>query len=115
MRSGFQKSLASCVRGSAANLHGAVATLDEIVELIRYPTAVAPSSIAEGAARLRASGLESNQRAFAMIAREALRRLLVARSLERIGDNAVDVAEQVAFLTTGRYADFTNASSARAS
>ena len=29
MRSGFQKNLASCVWGWAANLHGAVATVDD--------------------------------------------------------------------------------------
>ena len=48
MRSGFQKNLASCVWAPAANLHGAIATLDEIAELIADPTALAPSSIAEG-------------------------------------------------------------------
>jgi phosphate transport system protein len=30
----------------------------------------------------------------------ALRRVLIARSLERVGDNAVDIAEQVVFLVT---------------
>lgn len=35
---------------------------------------------------------------------------LVARALERVGDNAVDIAEQVAFLITGEYREFTDAS-----
>jgi phosphate transport system protein len=35
---------------------------------------------------------------------------LVARALERVGDNAVDIAEQVAFLVTGEYREFTDAS-----
>jgi phosphate transport system protein len=43
----------------------------------------------------------------------ALHLLLVARCLERIGDNAVDVAEQAAFLATGEYREFTDASRPR--
>jgi phosphate transport system protein len=39
-----------------------------------------------------------------------LRMLLVARQLERVGDQAVDIAEQVAFLLTGRFREFTDAS-----
>lgn len=35
---------------------------------------------------------------------------LVARALERVGDNAVDIAEQVAFLVTGEFNEFTDAS-----
>jgi phosphate transport system protein len=36
--------------------------------------------------------------------------LLVARALERIGDNAVDVGEQVAFVVTGLFREFEDAS-----
>ena len=43
----------------------------------------------------------------------ALRHVLIARSLERIGDNAVDIAEQVAFLAEGRVREFTDASQPR--
>ena len=35
---------------------------------------------------------------------------LVARALERVGDNAVDIAEQVGFLITGEFYEFTDAS-----
>jgi len=35
---------------------------------------------------------------------------LVARALERVGDNAVDIGEQVNFLVTGRFEEFTDAS-----
>jgi phosphate transport system protein len=35
---------------------------------------------------------------------------LAARALERAGDNAVDIAEQVAFLVTGEFREFTDAS-----
>lgn len=38
---------------------------------------------------------------------------LVARNLERVGDNAVDVAEQVGFLLTGEFREFTDASHPR--
>ena len=35
---------------------------------------------------------------------------LAARALERVGDNAVDIAEQTRFLITGDFAEFTDAS-----
>jgi phosphate transport system protein len=40
--------------------------------------------------------------------------VLIARSLERIGDNAVDIAEQVAFLMTAELREFSDASEPRA-
>jgi phosphate transport system protein len=36
--------------------------------------------------------------------------LLVARALERIGDNAVDIGEQVEFVVTGLFREFEDAS-----
>jgi phosphate transport system protein len=38
--------------------------------------------------------------------------MLVARSLERIGDNAVDIGEQAAFVVTGLFREFSDASHA---
>lgn len=35
---------------------------------------------------------------------------LAARALERVGDNAVDIGEQVSFLVTGEFREFTDAS-----
>ena len=35
---------------------------------------------------------------------------LAARALERVGDNAVDIGEQVAYLSTGEFREFTDAS-----
>jgi phosphate transport system protein len=40
----------------------------------------------------------------------AMTMLLVARAIERIGDNAVDVGEQVAFVVTGLFREFEDAS-----
>jgi phosphate transport system protein len=40
----------------------------------------------------------------------AMHQMLIARSVERIGDNAVDIAEQVAFVVTGSFREFTDAS-----
>jgi phosphate transport system protein len=39
-----------------------------------------------------------------------LRMIVVSRCIERIGDNAVDIGEQTAFLVTGEFREFTNAS-----
>jgi phosphate transport system protein len=39
-----------------------------------------------------------------------LRMVLVSRTLERIGDHAVDIGEQVAYLLTGEFREFTDAS-----
>src|SRR5436305_12591832 len=39
-----------------------------------------------------------------------LRMVLVSRSLERIGDHAVDIGEQTAYLLTGEFREFTDAS-----
>jgi phosphate transport system protein len=40
----------------------------------------------------------------------AIRMMVVSRQLERVGDHAVDIAEQVAFLLTGVLEEFTDAS-----
>jgi phosphate transport system protein len=40
----------------------------------------------------------------------AMSMMLVARALERIGDNAVDIGEQVAFVVTGLFREFSDAS-----
>jgi phosphate transport system protein len=39
-----------------------------------------------------------------------LRMLIISRCLERIGDHAVDIAEQTAYLVTGEFREFTDAS-----
>jgi phosphate transport system protein len=39
-----------------------------------------------------------------------IRMILVSRCLERIGDNAVDIGEQTAFLVSGEFREFTDAS-----
>jgi phosphate transport system protein len=44
----------------------------------------------------------------------AMHMILVARSLERIGDNAVDIGEQTAFVVTGLFREFSDASHAPA-
>jgi phosphate transport system protein len=40
----------------------------------------------------------------------ALRMVVISRTLERIGDHAVDVGEQVAYLLTAEFREFTDAS-----
>jgi phosphate transport system protein len=40
----------------------------------------------------------------------AMTMMLIARAMERIGDNAVDVGEQVAFVVTGLFREFSDAS-----
>jgi phosphate transport system protein len=39
-----------------------------------------------------------------------MRMVIVSRCIERVGDNAVDIGEQTAFLVTGEFAEFTDAS-----
>ena len=39
-----------------------------------------------------------------------MRMIVVARCIERIGDNAVDIGEQTAFIVTGEFTEFTDAS-----
>jgi len=39
-----------------------------------------------------------------------MRQITAARCFERIGDNAVDIGEQTAFLVTGHFSEFTDAS-----
>ena len=50
------------------------------------------------------SGTDYDRREWAMTM------LLTARALERIGDNAVDIGEQVAFVVTGLFREFSDAS-----
>jgi phosphate transport system protein len=40
----------------------------------------------------------------------AMTMILAARAIERIGDNAVDIGEQVAFIVTGLFREFQDAS-----
>ena len=42
----------------------------------------------------------------------AMHMILVARALERIGDNAVDIGEQVAFVVTGLFREYSDSSQA---
>ena len=55
-------------------------------------------------ARAVAIGTDADRREWAM------HMMLMARALERIGDNAVDVGEQVAFVETGLFREFSDAS-----
>ena len=50
------------------------------------------------------TGVDHDRREWAMTM------MLVARALERIGDNAVDIGEQVAFVVTGLFREFSDAS-----
>jgi phosphate transport system protein len=36
--------------------------------------------------------------------------MIVSRSLERVGDHAVDIGEQTAYVVTGEFREFTDAS-----
>ena len=40
----------------------------------------------------------------------SMRMIVASRCLERIGDNAVDIGEQIEFVVTGEFHEFTDAS-----
>jgi phosphate transport system protein len=98
---------------------GQLACLSKMAELTDEQVAEAAVVLAErdprGAERLRHHDLAINDRnreCFALAVHDGdseIRReaaffvALMARALERIGDNAVDVARQAAFVTTGRF------------
>ena len=54
--------------------------------------------------RAVAVGTDADRREWAMTM------MLISRALERIGDNAVDIGEQVAFVVTGLFREFSDAS-----
>jgi phosphate transport system protein len=65
--------------------------------------------------RINRLNIECFQRAVAIGTDEdrrewAMTMMLVSRALERIGDNAVDIGEQVAFVVTGLFREFSDAS-----
>jgi phosphate transport system protein len=58
----------------------------------------------------RATGKVLEMAAFPGLQEWGMRMIIVARCLERIGDNAVDIGEQTEFLVTGEFHEFTDAS-----
>ncbi len=56
------------------------------------------------ARRIMAIGGDENMR------EAGLRAILISRCIERIGDNAVDIGERVAYLASGEFREFTDAS-----
>jgi phosphate transport system protein len=73
---------------------------------LRLPTMDDPVDRLNRATHLEALKLADDQRSLDW----GLHMNLAARSLERAGDNAVDIAEQTAFLITGEFREFTDAS-----
>ena len=71
----------------------------------RARTARSTASTARSSAWRSTSASDADTREWAM------HMMLVARALERIGDNAVDIGEQVAFVVTGLFREFSDASS----
>ena len=62
------------------------------------------------------SGKTEVTRAFASLGADpklqewGLRMIIISRCLERVGDHAVDIGEQTAYLVTGEFREFTDAS-----
>ena len=71
-----------------------VPTMDDPVDRLNRNTHLEALKLADDASQLD-WGLHMN---------------MAARALERVGDNAVDIAEQVGFLLTGEFREFTDAS-----
>jgi phosphate transport system protein len=103
-----------------------IATLDRMGKLVRSQVgqakqcfALRDASLAEDLVRQDAEINRLNREIFARaveIGDDLDRRewaaymMLVARALERIGDNAVDIGEQTAFVVTGLFREFSDAS-----
>src|SRR5438034_1232544 len=83
--------------------------------LVHKDDALAEQVIAEDDA-LDATYLDIEQRILNLLAADrqllewGIRMNVVSRQLERVGDHAVDIGEQVAFLLTGEFKEFTDAS-----
>ncbi len=73
---------------------------------LKLPTLDDPVDRLNRATHLEALKLADDPRAMEW----GLHMNLAARALERVGDNAVDIAEQVGFLITGEFREFTDAS-----
>jgi phosphate transport system protein len=78
----------------------------DLVLCMRLPTMDDPVDRLNRATHLEALKLADDPRALDW----GLHMNLAARALERVGDNAVDIAEQVGFLITGEFREFTDAS-----
>ena len=65
------------------------------------------------ASTARSSGWRSRSATTPTRREWAMHMMLVARALERIGDNAVDIGEQTAFVVTGLFREFSDASRRR--
>ena len=70
----------------------------------------APGRGRSTASTARSSSARSRSATDADAREWAMTMMLVARALERIGDNAVDIGEQVAFVVTGLFREFSDAS-----
>ena len=75
-------------------LCGTLTTLDDPVDRLNRATHLEALKLADDPAALD-WGMHMN---------------MAARALERVGDNAVDIGEQVSYLITGEFREFTDAS-----
>ncbi len=75
-------------------LCGTLTTMDDPVDRLNRATHLEALKLADDAAALD-WGMHMN---------------MAARALERVGDNAVDIGEQVSYLITGEFREFTDAS-----
>jgi phosphate transport system protein len=113
----------------AADSHRDQALIDAFMEMGSRAEEMSRVAIDSFAARdvARAENLveldelidRSNRRVFELVfalpdnpdaRRWGLRMLIVSRCLERIGDHAVDIGEQTAYLVTGEFREYTDAS-----
>src|SRR5918992_677051 len=85
---------------------------DEIMAKIEKMGALARSEVSQSkqAFLLRDMALAVDLGTNPDVREWAMTMLLVARALERIGDNAVDIGEQVAFVDSGLFREFSDAS-----
>src|SRR5437764_1427441 len=102
IRHQFRETLKELEEQTLGGLDMVTQQLDRALESVSYQDVELAGMVVADDDRIDGRNLELREWAMFMI--------LVARCLERIGDNTVDIAEQVVFVVTGLFRELSDAS-----